>query len=75
MTRVVAVTGATGFIGTHLVRLLAARGYEIRILVRRIPGSHDFPVPDVEAIIGDLMDAEALRRLVSGAHAVVHLAG
>jgi len=75
MAGVVAVTGATGFIGTHVVRELAGRGWKVRILTRRIPGSHFFPLPRVEAVIGDLADPAALRQLVAGADAVIHLAG
>jgi len=75
MPGVVAITGATGFIGTHVVRQLADRGWMVRILTRRIPGSHLFPLPRVEAVIGDLADPGALERLVAGTDAVVHLAG
>src|SRR5262245_53018946 len=75
MPGVAAVTGATGFIGTHLVRHLADAGWRVRILARRIPGGHDFPVPPVDTVIGDLQDPSALRQLVSGADVVIHLAG
>jgi len=75
MPGVVAVTGATGFIGTHVVHQLASKGWAVRILTRRIPGSHHFALPRVEAVIGDLADRTALGRLVAGADAVVHLAG
>ncbi len=74
MTRLVAVTGATGFIGQTLVPVLAARGHRLRLLVRSLP-----PLPPgigpVELVIGDLRDPHALRRLVAGADVVVHLAG
>jgi len=71
----VAVTGATGFIGTHLVRRLAADGRPVRILVRGVPANRYFPLPKVEAIVGDLADSQALDRLLMGASTVIHLAG
>ena len=75
MPGVAAVTGATGFIGTHLVRHLADAGWSVRILARRIPGSHDFPIPPVDTVVGDLRDPSALSRLFAGADVVIHLAG
>ncbi len=73
--RVVAVTGATGFLGLHLIPALARAGAHIRILTRRNPAHpawHDSPF---EAVYGDLEDAAALQRLVTGVDAVVHAAG
>jgi len=75
MASLVAVTGATGFIGTHLVRRLAAEGRPVRILTRRIPANRLFPLPKVDAVIGDLADPKALDRLLTGAGTVIHLAG
>ena len=72
---VVAVTGATGFLGRHLGVALAARGFRLRVLARRDPAQplwRDF-VPEVVA--GDLDSEPALARLVAGADVVVHLAG
>ena len=76
MNGVVAVTGASGFIGQHLTAALAAQGMRQRLLVRRLPN-----LPAVEAaasielVVGDLTDPAALKRLVQGACAVIHLAG
>jgi nucleoside-diphosphate-sugar epimerase len=75
MVGLVAVTGATGFIGTHLVRRLATERQPVRILTRRIPADRHFPLPKVEAMIGDLADPKALDRLLTGAGTVIHLAG
>jgi nucleoside-diphosphate-sugar epimerase len=73
---VVAVTGATGFIGQHLIATLAARGYQLRLLVRRLPAlPAETAVGSVELVVGDVTDPAALRRLVRGAGAVIHLAG
>ncbi|MBY0321218.1 MAG: NAD-dependent epimerase/dehydratase family protein [Reyranella sp.] len=75
MTKLVAVTGVTGFVGPHLVAALARRGYKLRLLVRRWS-----PLPSLEGVaadmvLGDLLDEAALKRLVQGVDAVVHAAG
>lgn len=65
-----AVTGATGFIGRHLVAELIQSGCTVRALTRSLQTA-----PGVEWITGTLADADSLAKLVAGAHAVVHLAG
>jgi nucleoside-diphosphate-sugar epimerase len=75
MPRLVAVTGATGFVGSHLVRRLASSGWSIRILTRRMPTAALTPNTTLDLVLGDLDDGDALRRLVSGVDAVVHVAG
>ena len=71
-----AVTGGTGFLGRHVVSALAGDGWRLRLLVRRSPAP---PLPagsaPAEIVSGGLDDAQALRRLVEGARAVVHVAG
>ncbi len=77
--KLVAVTGATGFLGRHLLDALAARGVRIRILVRRDPspalGVAAPGHPPHEIVRGSLEDLPALVRLVQGADVVVHAAG
>ena len=71
----VAVTGATGFIGAHVARLLADRGAEVRVTHRdpaRLTQLGDVPVTPVEA---DVLDRAALRRAFRGARLVFHGAG
>ena len=75
MSRLVAVTGATGFIGQHLLRLLASRGQRLRLLVRSLPSALPACDPPIELQPGDLRDRLALERLVEGADVVLHLAG
>lgn len=75
MPRTVAVTGATGFIGGHLVRQLVDSGYRVRVLTRRLPVSQLLDGRSVEAVIGGLKDQDSLRELLAGADAVVHAAG
>ena len=70
----VLVTGATGFIGGNLARALAARGDDVRALVRA--GANDLAIrgTSVAQVTGDLLDADSLRRAVSGCDVVYHCA-
>ena len=80
--RVVVVTGAGGFIGSHLVEALAARGARVRALVHyNSQGSigalrHVGPrtLAAIDIIGGDVRDPYTVRSLVRGAHSVFHLA-
>jgi nucleoside-diphosphate-sugar epimerase len=71
----VAVTGGTGFVGSHLVDTLCAAGIEPRVLVRDRRAPRWIADAPVEWIEGALDDGEALERLVAGAGTVFHLAG
>ena len=74
MSRVL-VTGATGFIGGHLVSSLAAEGQEVRCLVRRTSVTAHLQRLGVELTAGDVRDPSAVRRAVRGCEVVYHLAG
>ena len=66
-----AITGGTGFVGSHLLDVTLREGHRVAALTRR-----DQPPRDgVDWIAGDLQDREALRRLVDGADAIIHVAG
>lgn len=69
----VALTGATGFLGRHVARRLRARGFRVRVLVRR--DDPDLDALGVELVRGDLANEAALEALVAGAGTVVHGAG
>lgn len=75
MAKLVAVTGATGFVGPHLVRALVRHGWTVRLLVRRWKPVPDLDGASVELVLGDLADERALERLTDGVDAVVHAAG
>ena len=75
MAKLVAVTGATGFVGPHLLATLTRRGWKLRILVRRWSPVPSLAGIDAEIVLGDLADEPALRRLLHGADALVHAAG
>lgn len=67
----IAVTGGTGFVGSHLIEIAAAAGHEIHALTRR-------PQParaSVRWIQGDLSNRDALQELAEDCDAVVHIAG
>ena len=66
-----AVTGATGFVGSHLLEAALAAGHEVTALTRR----DQAPRERVTWVAGDLDDRAALERLVSDADAVIHVAG
>jgi dihydroflavonol-4-reductase len=71
---IAAVTGASGFIGSHVTRLLVERGERVRALMRpgRIAASlSGLPIHTVE---GDVRDQGSLRRFVDGADLVIHCA-
>jgi len=72
----VLVTGGAGFIGSNLVRLLVSQGHEVTVLDDLSSGykrNLDL-VPGVRFVEGDVRDADAVRRAMSGAQAVFHLA-
>lgn len=73
--RTATVTGATGFIGVHLVESLIQRGVHVRCLVRNRSLSKDLRSLEVELIEGDVRDYQSLLPAIDGADAVFHLAG
>jgi len=75
MKGLVAVTGATGFLGRYIVRTLIQQGWRVRILARHYPVHEQFSDLEFEAIPGDLSDDGALCALVHNADWVVHAAG
>ena len=75
MSMRVAVTGATGFVGSHVIRRLTKAGHQVRILARRMPITALTPGRPLEVVLGDLDDLPSLHRLVAGVDAVIHVAG
>jgi dihydroflavonol-4-reductase len=67
----VLVTGASGFLGWHVARVLLERGYRVRALVR--PAS-SVPELEVEQVAGDLRDPSSVEAAVSGCSLVFHVA-
>lgn len=75
MTRRILVTGATGFVGRHLVPALAAGGFQIRAALRRQSGTALFGSNIETCQIGDLGQPQDWPSHLAGIDAVVHLAG
>ena len=71
----VLITGATGFIGSHLAEELHRKGYKLRCLVRKTSNLVWLKHLPIEYVYGDLFDAEMLRKSVEGVDYVYHVAG
>jgi dihydroflavonol-4-reductase len=69
------VTGATGFIGAHVARLLVARGDEVVVTVRRDSPLSALRGVDVRPVRADILDRRAVRRAMAGVERVFHVAG
>src|SRR5712691_10232947 len=67
-----ALTGATGFIGQYLLRELPKRGYKLRVLLRNPPS---MPMQCASAVIGDLARPRNMSAALDGVDAVIHSAG
>lgn len=67
----IAITGATGFVGSAVLAAALDAGHQVRALTRRPQG----PMEGVTWVAGDLADTSALANLVAGADAVIHVAG
>jgi len=74
MTQVL-VTGASGFIGGHLVAELVRRGANVRCLMRATSSPKHLPVDSIECVTGDLLDESALERAVANCETVYHVGG
>ncbi len=68
------VTGATGFVGSHVARVLAERGADLRLLVRSSSDLRNIEDLKAERVTGDLRDAASLKKAVSGCDVVFHVA-
>src|SRR3954451_8396708 len=69
------VTGATGFLGSHVARALAARGDDVRVTVRATSNLDALAGLEVQTAVADLADRRAVRRALKGVSRVFHVAG
>src|SRR5215467_2464471 len=70
----VLVTGATGFLGSHVARVLAAEGADLRLLVRPTSDLRNIEDLKAERVIGDLRDPASIEKALSGCEVVFHVA-
>jgi dihydroflavonol-4-reductase len=68
------VTGATGFLGSHVARVLAAEGAELRVLVRPTSDLRNIDGLVADRVAGDLRDAASISKAISGCDVVFHVA-
>jgi dihydroflavonol-4-reductase len=68
------VTGATGFLGSHVARVLSEQGAELRLLVRPTSNLKNLQGLEAETATGDLRDAASLERAMAGCDTVFHVA-
>ena len=73
--KLAALTGGTGFVGSHLAEALLGAGYRVRALVRRPASPGWLSGMDVEVVAGDVRNPASLPSFVDGADLVVHAAG
>jgi dihydroflavonol-4-reductase len=68
------VTGATGFVGSHVARVLAAQGGDLRLLVRANSNLKNIQDLKADLVIGDLRDPASLEKGIAGCDVVFHVA-
>ncbi len=68
------VTGATGFLGSHVARVLAERGGELRLLVRPTSDLRNIGDLNADRVVGDLRDPESIEKAMAGCDVVFHVA-
>ena len=81
MPKTILITGGAGFIGSHVADELLASGYRVRVLdvlSEQVHGEGqrrpDYLAPDVELLVGDIRDPDAVRSALDGVDAVYHFA-
>ncbi len=68
------ITGATGFVGSHVARVLLQNGADLRLLVRSSSNLKNIEGLNADRVVGDLRDPESLEKVMSGCDAVFHVA-
>src|SRR5208337_1862560 len=68
------LTGATGFLGSHVARVLAEQGAELRLLVRPTSDVRNIEGLNADRVAGDLRDAASIEKALAGCDVVFHVA-
>ena len=68
------VTGATGFVGSHVARVLTEQGADLRLLIRSSSDPKNIEGLKAERVVGDLCDPSSLEKGISGCDVVFHVA-
>jgi dihydroflavonol-4-reductase len=68
------LTGATGFVGSHVARALAQQGFDLRLLVRASSNKTNIEDLNADLVIGDLRDPASLEQGIAGCDVVLHVA-
>jgi dihydroflavonol-4-reductase len=68
------ITGATGFVGSHVARAVADQGAELRLLVRATSDLRNIEDLNADRVIGDLCDAASIEKAMRGCDVVFHVA-
>jgi dihydroflavonol-4-reductase len=68
------VTGATGFVGSHVAQILAEQGADLRLLVRKNSALRNIAGLNADQVIGDLRDPTSIEKAMAGCDVVFHVA-
>jgi len=68
------VTGATGFVGSHVARVLAEQGADLRLLIRSSSDPRNIQALNADRVIGDLRDPASIEKAMAGCDVVFHVA-
>lgn len=72
---IVSITGATGFVGSHIADELSRRGYTVRCLIRQSSNTRWIDGKPYERVVCSFRDTESLKSALRGSDAVIHVAG
>src|SRR6202521_2204152 len=68
------ITGATGFVGSHVARVLAEQGADLRLLVRSSSDPRNIQGLKADRVVGDLRDPASIAMAMAGCDVVFHVA-